>query len=50
VLIEQAKGVVAYTHHSNMEEAFAVLRSHARNNSLSLVEVAESVVNRTLTL
>lgn len=48
VLIEQAKGVVAYTRNSNMEEAFDVLRSYARNNGLPLVEVAESVVNRTL--
>ena len=50
VLIEQAKGVVAYTRNSNMEEAFDVLRSYARNKGLPLVEVAENVVNRRLSL
>jgi GAF domain-containing protein len=50
VLIEQAKGVVAFTHTVNMEEAFTLLRNHARNNGKPLVEVAEQVVNRTLSL
>ena len=50
VLIEQAKGVVAFTNTVDMEEAFAILRRHARNNGLPLVEVAENVVNRSLAL
>ncbi|WP_347232360.1 ANTAR domain-containing protein [Cryobacterium sp. TMT2-14] len=50
VLIEQAKGVVAFTHTVDMEEAFATLRQYARDNGQWLVEVAEQVVNRTLDL
>jgi hypothetical protein len=50
VLIEQAKGVVAFTRTLNMDEAFALLRQYARSHGLPLVEVAERVVNRTLTL
>ena len=50
VLIEQAKGVVAFTHIVDMDGAFAILRQYARNNGRPLVEVAEQVVKRTLTL
>jgi len=50
VLIEQAKGVLAFTHDANMDEAFAMLRDHARGNGLPLADVAESIVNRTLIL
>lgn len=50
VLIEQSKRVAAYTHNSDLEQAFAVLSSYARNDGLPLVEVAESVVNRILAL
>ncbi|WP_233191471.1 MULTISPECIES: ANTAR domain-containing protein [unclassified Cryobacterium] len=48
--MEQAKGVVAFTHTVDMEEAFATLRQYARDNGQWLVEVAEQVVNRTLDL
>ena len=48
VVIEQAKGMVAEREHLNMEEAFARLRSHARNNNLRLVDVAHQVIGGTL--
>jgi transcriptional regulator with GAF, ATPase, and Fis domain len=48
VLIEQAKGVLAFTHDLNMDEAFGMLRGYARQNRLPLVEVAQGLVNRTL--
>lgn len=50
VLIEQAKGVLAFTHSVNMDEAFTLLREHARGNGEALVDVAERVVNRSLRL
>jgi GAF domain-containing protein len=50
VLIEQAKGVIAHTRDVDMDEAFRTLRSHARSNSLNLRDVAELVVNRSITL
>lgn len=48
VMIEQAKGMVAERDGSSMEEAFAKLRSHARNNNLRLVDVAQQVIGGTL--
>ena len=50
VLIEQAKGVIAYTSRVSMEEAFRLLRSYARSNSKSLHETAARVIDRTLRL
>ena len=50
VLIEQAKGVLAYTHDMSMDEAFRLLRGYARSNSVSLANVAQGVVLRTLAL
>jgi len=50
VLIEQAKGVLAFTHNVDMDEAFALLREHARSNGEALVAVAERVVNRTISI
>jgi GAF domain-containing protein len=48
VLIEQAKGVLAERGGLDMEQAFSLLRTHARNHNLRLVDVAEQVVDRTL--
>jgi len=48
VLIEQAKGMLAYTHDVSMNEAFGLLRNYARRNQLSLAEVAQALVHRTL--
>ena len=45
VVIEQAKGVVAEREHLNMEQAFSVLRNHARNRNLRLVDVAQAVIS-----
>jgi len=50
VLIEQAKGVIAYMRDVDMDEAFQTLRSYSRNNGLNLRDVAELVVNRSLAL
>ena len=50
VLIEQAKGVLAYTHDINMGDAFALIRAYARRNGIPLADVAEQIVNRELTL
>ncbi|TFB90183.1 ANTAR domain-containing protein [Cryobacterium algoricola] len=50
IVIEQAKGVIAFMHNVDMNEAFTMLRGHARNHSRPLVEVAAAVVDRTLRL
>jgi GAF domain-containing protein len=50
VLIEQAKGVVAYSHRISVEEAFTVIREYARSHQARLSEVAEAVVQRHLQL
>lgn len=50
VLIEQAKGVIAYTAGVNMEEAFRRLRVFAHANNQSLHDTATNVINRTLSL
>lgn len=50
VLIEQAKGVIAYTAGVNMEEAFRRLRTFARANNRSLHDTASQVIDRTLNL
>jgi GAF domain-containing protein len=48
VVIEQAKGIVAERSQVDMERAFAMLRSHARNNNLRLADVAAAVVRGAL--
>ncbi len=48
VLIEQAKGVLAERAGLDMEHAFARLRSYARNNNRQLVDVAQDVIDGTL--
>jgi GAF domain-containing protein len=50
VLIEQAKGVVAYSKNVDMDVAFHTLRAYSRSNNLNLRDVAASVVNRSLSL
>ena len=44
IVIEQAKGMVAERDNLNMEQAFAVLRNHARNHNLRLVDVARDII------
>jgi GAF domain-containing protein len=48
IVIEQAKGVVAERTGFDMEQAFALLRNHARNHNLRLVDTARAVVDGTL--
>jgi GAF domain-containing protein len=50
VRIEQAKGLLAHRHSITVEDAFTLLRSHARRNGLKLQEVAVDVVERRLEL
>jgi GAF domain-containing protein len=48
IVIEQAKGMVAERLTLDMDASFAVLRAHARNHNLRLVDVAEAVIGGTL--
>ncbi len=48
ILIEQAKGVLATTMATNMDQAFAMLRAYARDHNLTLRRVAEDVIARRL--
>lgn len=50
VLIEQAKGVVAYQRSISTEEAFNLIRSYARSNGMLLSNVADLLVQRKLSL
>lgn len=50
VLIEQAKGVIAYMRDVDMDTAFRTLRNYARGNNLNLRDVAERIVDRSLEL
>lgn len=50
VIIEQAKGVVAQTRKVSVDVAFTLIRDYARSNGMKLVEVASSLVNRSLDL
>jgi transcriptional regulator with GAF, ATPase, and Fis domain len=50
VTIEQAKGVISHQQQVSTDEAFHIIRQFARNNHRLLSEVAQSIVNRTLTL
>jgi GAF domain-containing protein len=48
VVLEQAKGVLAYVGELDMGQAFNVLRRYARDHNLRLTAVAESVVSRAM--
>ena len=50
ILIEQAKGVIAHTAGVDMNEAFSLLRNHARAHNEGLHETASRIVDRSLTL
>jgi GAF domain-containing protein len=50
IVIEQAKGVVSRARGLTVDEAFAVLRTHARDNHLRLVDLAQDVVTGRLAL
>jgi len=44
VVIEQAKGITAQQHAVTLDQAYQLMRSHARNNNASLRLVAEAIV------
>jgi AmiR/NasT family two-component response regulator len=48
VIIEQAEGVLAGSSGLTPEEAFAVLRSHARGQGVRLTALAREVVDGTV--
>lgn len=50
VVIEQAKGVVSYTNHVPIDDAFALIRGYARAHGERLGDVASRIVRRELTL
>ena len=46
IVIEQAKGVLAERRSITLDEAFEILRTHARNNNLRLSDLARDVAQR----
>jgi GAF domain-containing protein len=50
ILVEQAKGMISHISNVTTDEAFHMLRSHARSHRTSLTDTATAVLNRTLTL
>ncbi len=44
VVIEQAKGITAHQHSVTVDEAFHLMRGHARNNNASIRAVAQAIV------
>ena len=44
VVIEQAKGITAQQHSVTIDQAYQLMRRHARNNNASLRVVAEAIV------
>jgi GAF domain-containing protein len=50
IFIEQAKGMVSHSRSIPMDDAFTVLRTHARNNNLTIRSVAEGVCARTMSV
>ena len=50
VVIEQAKGITATQRGVSVEQAYQLMRSHARNNNASLRVVAEAIVTVGLTV
>jgi AmiR/NasT family two-component response regulator len=47
VLIEQAKGVLAERRAVNPDEAFSLLREHARGHQQRLADLANTVIDGT---
>ena len=50
IVIEQAKGMIAERETLNMEQAFSMLRNHARNHNLRLVDVARDIITAKLSV
>jgi transcriptional regulator with GAF, ATPase, and Fis domain len=49
IIIEQAKGVLAYAANIDMDQTFQTLRAYSRNHNLRLSDTAHRVVTGTLT-
>lgn len=43
-IIEQAKGIVANEHDTTVEQAFKLIRKHARNHNVAVGSVADAIV------
>jgi GAF domain-containing protein len=50
VFIEQAKGMIAHSRSITMDDAFTAMRSHARNNKLTIRALAEGISARTVSV
>jgi AmiR/NasT family two-component response regulator len=50
IVVEQAKGLIAQSLDLTMDDAFTVLRNHARSTNRSLQAVARAVTERRLVL
>lgn len=50
ILVEQAKGIVSHTLSLTMDEAFAVIRAHARNSNLTIRVVAAGISDRSISI
>ena len=50
VVIEQAKGITAQQNSVTVDQAYRLMRGHARNNNASLRTVAEAIVAVGLTV
>jgi hypothetical protein len=48
IVIEQAKGIVAERRQTDMDTAFALLRSYARSNRRQLSDVARAIIDHSL--
>jgi AmiR/NasT family two-component response regulator len=48
IVIEQSKGMIGERRQLPMDEAFALLRHHARRNNLRLADLARSIVDGTI--
>ena len=46
LLIEQAKGILAERRHISLNQAFTLMRTHARNHNRLLSQVARSIINQ----
>jgi transcriptional regulator with GAF, ATPase, and Fis domain len=50
VVIEQAKGVIAQLHGVDMDDAFRLLRAHARSTGTNLRQIASDIVERRVSI
>ncbi|HET9900748.1 MAG TPA: GAF and ANTAR domain-containing protein [Actinomycetes bacterium] len=50
IIIEQSKGVLAQTHNVSIDRAFEMLRSYARNHGLRLGDVAQGVIDGSISV